>query len=121
MTSVRVLAFKCAGKGRVAVRIMRGALLCAVWLVVLASGAWAGTIRNEDDSEYTVTLHWEDLSPPETFTLAPGGERRFEDKRGTVELVGKKDNMYVWPQELVVIRNGVMRRVEEEAGDGSGD
>lgn len=95
-------------------------LICAGVLALQAVGASAGSIRNDDDREYTVTLHWEDLSPPETFTLESGGERRFEDKRVTVELVGKKDNMYVWPRELVVVRNGVMRRVSEEEGEGSG-
>ncbi len=119
------MRFRCAVKGllrgRLAVCAIVFALFCARGAMLQTALATAGTIRNDDDREYTLTLHWEDLSPPETFTLASGAERRFEDKRVTVELVGKKDNMYIWPQELVVIRNGVMRRVAEETGDESAD
>lgn len=90
------------------------ACLVLLLLAVFCCAAHAGVLRNEDEKEYKVTVHWEDLSPPETFVMAPGEKRHFEDKPSTVELVGRKDNIYVRPQEEIVIRGGVMRRLLPE-------
>lgn len=89
------------------------ALRMACACLLLAAGPLqAGSIRNADAVDYKCKLHWEDLSPPTIFEIQPGESRQFEDKRVTVELVGKKDNIYVRPEERVMILNGVIRRLE---------
>jgi len=92
-------------------------LMLGAGLALMAASAAAGTVRNEDAREYSITVHWEDLSPPETFELPPGEERRFEDKRATVELVGRKDNIYMQPEDVVVVQDGVMRLKSLEEGE----
>ncbi len=80
---------------------------------IAALPAHGGTIRNTDNKEYVFVVHWEDLSTPEKYEISPGESRSFDDKRATIELLGKKDNIYVRPTDAVVIRNGVMQVLEK--------
>ena len=83
-------------------------LLVVALLLCVPPQVQGGTIRNRDAKPYKFTVHWDDLSPPETYEINPGEERRFEEKRATIELVGQRDSIYVRPGDGVIIVNGVM-------------
>lgn len=89
-------------------------VLTAAGLLLLLGGApvAAGKITNKDKQTYKVRIYWDDLSPTIEEELPWKGEAEFADKGCTIELMGKKDNIYVMPGRDVIIRGGVLRHVE---------
>lgn len=89
--------------------VLLALLLVAGCVLMPLRCANAGIIRNTDKKEYKYTIHWEDLSKPETFSLGPGETQGFDERKATIVLQGHKDNIYVRPGETILIINGVMR------------
>jgi hypothetical protein len=90
---------------------------CAAFCLVAALGVGgavasseAGTLVNRDRKPYKYSIFWDDLSVPVKGDIGPMEKVFFPDKAATIELVGKRDNIYVRAQESVYILNGVMRR-----------
>jgi len=74
------------------------------------SNVLAGTLVNRDKKVYRYSIFWDDMSAPVKGEIGPSEKISFADKPATVELVGRKDNIFVKTQETIFIQNGVMRK-----------
>jgi|GEM_PF-6237573 len=74
------------------------------------SNALAGTLVNRDKKVYKYSIFWDDMSAPVKGEIGPSEKVSFADKPATLELVGRKDNIFVKTQETIFIQNGVMRK-----------
>lgn len=84
--------------------------LAVVFSFGAASWADAGMLVNRDKKVYKYSIFWDDMSVPVRGEIGPSEKVSFPDKPATVELIGKRDNIYVRAQETLFIQNGVMRR-----------
>ncbi len=99
---------------RVFVKLLSVAMV-ALPMIASVTEVFAGSIRNTDNKEYEYSVHWSDLSPPESGKIGPKEVQSFADKPATVDLHGQKDNIYVRPGERILIVGGIMR-IEQKDG-----
>lgn len=85
-------------------------LAAALGVSAASATAEAGTLINRDKKQYKYSIFWDDLSAPIKGDIGPSEKVSFPDKAATIELIGKRDNIYVRGQESIFILNGVMRR-----------
>lgn len=83
----------------------------------LVASAWAGTLRNEDRQVYKYVVHWEDLEPAVSGEILPGQKLDLRDAAATIELVGKRDSIYMRPGERIVIAGGILRSLDHPIED----
>ncbi len=86
--------------------------VCLLCLTVQTASCF--TLVNEDKAAYSYAVYWEDLSGVDKGSVEPGASVELPDKAGLVELIGKRDNIYVRPGDIVRIHRGVMRIPEKK-------
>ncbi len=76
--------------------------------------SFAGSLRNADPRPYNYRIFWDDLSPTEEGEIKPKEEKKFDDKRCTIQLMKQLDNIFVRPHESIVIRDGILQTQKAE-------
>jgi len=85
--------------------------LAPMLAVLVASGwTWAGTLVNGDNVAHQFAAHWDDLEEPTEGVIQPGETIELRPVDSTLELVGKRDNIYMAHNETIRIRFGILHR-----------
>ena len=69
----------------------------------------AGTLRNLDRQVYTYAVHWDDLEPATRGEIKPNETVTFRNATGYIELVGKRDSIYMRHDEAILIQGAILR------------
>ncbi|GAB7081731.1 hypothetical protein [Megalodesulfovibrio paquesii] len=85
-------------------------LLAACWLAAQGpTPVRAGTLRNMDRQIYTYAVHWDDLETATKGEIKPNETVMLRNATGYIELLGKRDSIYMRHDEAIQIQGGILR------------
>ena len=69
----------------------------------------AGTLKNTDRQVYIYAVHWDDLEPATRGEIKPNETVVLRNATGYIELVNKRDSIYMRHDEAILIQGAILR------------
>ncbi|AGW12024.1 hypothetical protein [Megalodesulfovibrio gigas] len=85
------------------------AALGLILTLALPLSSFAGTLKNMDRQVYTYAVHWDDLEPAARGEIKPNETVVLRNATGYIELVNKRDSIYMRYDEAILIQGAILR------------